>query len=141
MRPVGAVVLDNEAVQALLDVRHRKHRRVLAALEVVTSRPAAGTDLPRVVVPTSVRVEAGWDRRARGAATINRLRVDDAALDAAVADGAARIRAALGLSVADAHIAAILERGPGPFAVLTSDVEDVRRIAAHLDIGVNVVAL
>lgn len=130
------MVLDNEAVQALTDVRHRKHRRVIAAMDLAT--PTSG---PRLVVPTAVRVEAGWSRRSRGAAVANRFRVEDDPLGPATADAAADIRVALRLSVADAHLAAVLTIGQGPFAVLTSDVDDVRRIAAHLDVAVTVVGL
>lgn len=140
MRPVRTVLLDNEAVQALLDKRHRKHRRVLSALEVATPARAAGTP-PQVVVPTCVRVEAGWDRRASTSAAVNMLRIRDESLDPSAADRAARIRAALRLSVADAHLAAVLQGSPGPCAVLTSDVDDLRRIAAHLDLPVTVVGL
>lgn len=138
MKHVRTVVLDNEAVQALIDVRHRKHRRALAVLEAMAARPSAP---PRLVVPTAVRVEAGWDRRAARAAVVNRLRVEDAPLDRQHADRAAAVRAAMGVSVADAHIAAVLDGMEGPLAVLTSDVEDVRRIATHAGIAVTVVAL
>lgn len=134
------MVLDNEAVQALTDVRHRKHRRVIAAMDLAT--PTSGPTPPRLVVPTAVRVEAGWSRsRSRGAAVANRFRVEDDPLGPATADVAADIRVALRLSVADAHLAAVLKIGQGPFAVLTSDVDDVRRIAAHLDVAVTVVGL
>ena len=55
------VVLDNEAVQALADPAHRKHRRVLAVVEAVAARHLRRSGSVRLVVPTSVRVEAGWD--------------------------------------------------------------------------------
>ncbi|MDN5860143.1 MAG: hypothetical protein L0H84_16135 [Pseudonocardia sp.] len=134
-------MLDSEAVQALVDVHHRKHRRALAAIEVATPRPRTGADPPHVVVPTSVRVEAGWNRRAPGAAPANRTRVEDHPLGSDVADRAAVLRGDLRISVADAHLATVLATGRAPFAVLTSDVEDIRRIAAHLDAAVTVVAL
>jgi hypothetical protein len=130
------LVLDDEAVQALRDPRHRKHRRVLAVVESAVGRGADGP-----VVPTAVRVEAGWDRRARGAAGINRLRVADVPLDRPAADVGASCVAALGVSVADAHLAAVLAALPAPCAVLTSDPDDLRRIAAHLDLPVTVVPL
>lgn len=141
MKHVRTFVLDNEAVQALLDSRHRKHRRSLLAVEVVTPRRGATWEPPTVIVPTAVRVEAGWSRRTAGAASINRLPVDDHALDTTTADRAATLRSALRVSVADAHIAAVLETAPGPLAVLTSDVDDVRRIAAHLGADATVIAL
>ena len=132
MTPVRTVVLDNEAVQALLDVGHPKNRRALAVIEAVASRNERRAGTVRLVVPTSVRVEAGWVRRAPRAAAINRLRFDDLVLDAETADTAARIRAALPLSVADAHLAATLGGMPGPHAVVTSDAGDTAAIARHL---------
>lgn len=132
------LVLDNEAVQALRDPVHRKHRRALAFVEAMVARGRGGA---APVVPTAVRVEAAWDRRAAGAAPINRLRVTDAVLDRASADCAAALVAALRISVADAHTGAVVATMPAPCAVLTSDVDDVGRIARHLDLPVTVVAL
>lgn len=133
------VLLDNEAVQALLDPRHRRHRAAVAAVQASVARNLRERSF-RLAVPTAVRVESGWDRRSADVAGINRLRVDDAPLDGPVADRAAAIRRALAVSVADAHLGAVLPAGE-PVAVLTSDVEDVRRMADHLGVAVNVVAL
>lgn len=141
MSRARSVVLDNEAVHAMLDPDHRKHRRVLAVVEAVTARSLRRAGSARLVVPTAVRVEAGWDRRAPGAAVINQLRADDAPLDRPVADHAAGVRRALGVSVADAHLAAVIASTAGSVAVLTSDVADIRRIAGYLDADVTVVAL
>lgn len=135
-----AVVLDNEAVQALLDPSHPKHRRALAVVEAAQVRSRRTGSLP-LVVPTSVRVEAGWDRRASGAAVLNRLRVRDHALDTAAADRAAQLRADLEVSVPDAHLGIALTDLVGPHAVLTSDVGDVRRLARHMGTPTNVVRL
>ena len=135
------VVLDNEAVQALADPDHRKHRRVLAVLEAVAARNLRRAGSVRLVVPTAVRVEAGWDRRARGAAAVNRLRVADVALDAETTDQAAGMRAALAVSVADAHLGAVLETTAEPHAVLTSDRKDLRRIADHLGITPTIITV
>lgn len=139
MSRARAIVLDNEAVQALADPRHRKHRRVLAVVEALAARNLRRAGSARLVVPTAVRVEAGWDRRAAGAATLNRLRTEDAPLDTVTADRAARVRTALEVSVADAHIAASLQATTGPHAVLTSDTDDIHRIALHLGIAITVV--
>jgi hypothetical protein len=125
-------------VQALRDPAHRKHRRALAFLEAMVARGRGGA---APVVPTAVRVEAAWDRRVAGAATINRFRVTHAVLDRLGADRAATLVAALRISVADAHLGAVMATTPAPCAVLTSDVDDIRRIAAHLDVPVTVVAL
>ena len=141
MKEARTLVVDNEAVQALVDATHRKHRRVLAAVEVTAARNLRRAGSVRLVVPTAVRVEAGWDRRARRSAAINRLRVEDIPLDRHAADTAAAVVAALGVSVADAHLASVLRTTPGPHAVLTSDRADVRRIAAHVGAAVNIVVV
>lgn len=135
------VVLDNEAVQALANPRHRKHQKALGFVQGISRRNVRRKTQVRVVVPTSVRVEAGWDRTHSRAAAINRLHIVDAPLDGAAADRAARIRAALGVSVADAHLGAVLEATPGPHAVLTSDVDDVRRMSEHLGTPVRIVTI
>ena len=57
------VLLDNEAVQALRDPAHRKHRRVLAEVEFAFKRVVRTLPVS-VAVPAAVRVEAGWDRTA-----------------------------------------------------------------------------
>lgn len=139
MKQPQTVVLDNEAVQALIDVAHRTHRRVLAVVEATSARNLLRAGSVRLVVPAAVRVEAGWDRRAKRSAAINRLRIDDHALDRQAADTAADTVTALGVSVADAHLASVLTSTPGPHAVLTSDGADVRRIASHVRRSVNVV--
>ena len=55
------VVLDNEAVHALSDPFHKKHVRVISHVRMVAGRKGRGRPAA-VVVPTAVRVEAGWDR-------------------------------------------------------------------------------
>lgn len=123
-----ALVLDNEAVQALQSATHPKHRVVLAHLAAVLGRRGRGAGAT-TVVPTAVRVEAGWVRSAPGAAAIIRFRVVDHTLDATTADVAARIaRASTALSVADAHIgAAVLDLTDHDVVVLTSDPRDITR--------------
>jgi len=82
------------------------------------------------VVPTSVRVEAGWDRTQPQAAAINRLRVVDHTLDAAAANIAATIAEGLAVSVADAHVGAVIQSLPhDEVVVLTSDPDDITRVA------------
>lgn len=134
------LVLDNEAVQALLDPEHRGHRRAVTAVQAAVARTLRGTPPVRLVVPTAVRVEAGWDRREPQTAPINRLRAIDAVLDGPAADRAAAIRRVLRVSVADAHLGVTLPVAE-PSTVLTSDVDDIRRIAAHLGLAVTVIAL
>ena len=55
------VILDNEAVQALQDPAHPKHRQVVGHAQVVASRKRRAIAI-QMVVPTTVRVEAAWDR-------------------------------------------------------------------------------
>lgn len=135
------VVLDTEFVTALQDQRHREHRTALEYVEGANARNRRRAGPVRVLIPTAVRVEAGWDRRAPAAAAINRLPIADHPLDGSATDRAAALRAALGVSVADAHLGAALTTTPGPHTVITSDVPDVERIAGELGIPVVVVRL
>jgi predicted nucleic acid-binding protein len=135
------VVLDNEAIQALMDPHHRKHRQIVTYVEAASARNVRRAGWMRLIVPTTVRVEAAWDRRAPSAARINKMNIADAALDRQTADRAAKICSALGLSATDAHLAAVLGNAEGPHSVVTSDKKDVRRIAAHLGIAVDIVSV
>ncbi len=133
------VVLDNEAVQALLDRRHRRHRLVVSLVEFTAARGRKPGG-PAPLVPTGVRVEAGWDRQSARAASINRLHVTDVPLDRHEADRAARLVRQLRVSVADAHLGATMA-AVGTCTVVTSDVDDVRRMAEYLDVPVRIVPL
>ena len=141
MSQVKTVLLDNEAVQALADPGHRKHRQVIAVVEALAARNLRRVGSVRLVVPTAVRVEAGWNRRSPKGAVLNRLRVGDEPLDGDAADRAAGVRAALAISVADAHLAATLMATTKPHAILTSDPDDLRRIAKHLGVNLTVVTI
>jgi hypothetical protein len=133
------VLLDNEAVQALRDPAHRKHRRVVGEVEFAFKR-AVRTLRVRVAVPAAVRVEAGWDRTAPAWAFINRFPIADIPLDTTHADAAAGIAKRTGVSVADAHLGAAIQGAAGDqVMVLTSDPGDMRRAAEGR--LVNVVAL
>lgn len=140
MSPPRTVVLDNEAVQALGTTDHPKHAQVIAHVQVVAQRKRKTIDLD-VVVPTAVRVEAGWDRRAPTAALINHLRIADTSLDAASANVAGDLVARLGVSVADAHIGAtvrtVVDRGA--VAIITSDPGDM--VAVSDPIAVTIVTI
>jgi hypothetical protein len=133
------VVLDNEAVQALASPRHPKHQRVLGHMEAVErrKRQAAAVSL---VVPTAVRVEAGWDRTSAQWAFLNRLRIMDIPLDVVHANAAAAIHEQARVSVADAHIGAIVQPSPNVgITVLTGDPADIRKVAG--DCPITVVAI
>jgi predicted nucleic acid-binding protein len=123
------VVLDNEAVQALQDPAHPKHRRVVSQAQVVASRKRHAATI-QMVVPTAARVEAGWDRTSAAWVFPNRLRIADIPLDAAQASTAAAIRNRTGVSVADAHLGAVIRSASASqITVVTSDPRDMRLVA------------
>ncbi len=137
-----SIVLDNEAVQALFDPTHRKHRAVLAHLEVRNQRQRRRQVVVQVLVPVAVRVEAGWDRTAPTAADINRISAAvDIDLRHAGADRAVQLRQATSVSVVDATVGQAAEAAPQPAVVLTSDTGDMTRLAAALEGDVRVVGI
>lgn len=137
---VRHLVLDNEAAQALSCVRTGDQQRA-AVVEAIMA--ANG----RVVVPTAVRVEAGWRRRDHGAANANRLVGNDVPLDRADADRAVQLRRLVpAASVVDTTVAVAAERVAADVAssvveVLTSDVADISALAAHVQVRMDVVSL
>jgi hypothetical protein len=123
------VILDGEAVTALRDTRHGRHGEVVSQLQVIALRKRRAASI-NAVVPTSVRVESGWDRRSPAWAFANGLRIVDAGLDNAAANLAATIRVTSHVSVADAHIGAVIQATPAQqITVLTSDPDDIRMVA------------
>jgi len=84
------LVLDNEAVQALAQVTHGKHRTVVAHVAGVVARRRRGSTAT-AVVPTAVCAAAGWDRSEPRAVAIDRFRIADHALDTPTANIAAGI--------------------------------------------------
>src|SRR2546428_508563 len=88
-------------------VWRRQPRRFGAQAQVVAQRKRRAASI-EVVVPTAVRVEAGWDRTASAWAFPNRLRINDMPLDSVHANTAAAIRNPTGVSVADAHLGAAI---------------------------------
>lgn len=138
MRRARTIILGNEAVQALADPDHGKHRRILATVEAAASRNLHRAGSVSLVVPAAVQVEAGWDRKEPRTAALNRLRAERPALVGDVADTAADVVSTIGVSVADAHLTATLGSTPGPHAVVTSDEPDVRRGAEYVGVTVTV---
>lgn len=133
------VVLDNEAVRALRDPAHPKHRQVVSQVQVVASRKRRA-DAIGVVVPTTVRVEAGWDRTLPTWSFPNQLRITDASLDTASANSAATIRVRTGVSVADAHLGAVMQSASATqITIITSDPRDMRQIAGNADVTIVVI--
>jgi len=130
------IVLDNEAVQALSDPSHKKHVHVLSHVRLVADRKSRGLSIT-VVVPTTVRVEAGWDRTVPAWAFLNGLRIGDITLDGWNANIAAGIRQDARVSVADAHIGAVIQVATAwKVTVITSDPGDIRRVAAGKEVNV-----
>jgi len=127
--PMTVVILDSEAVSALHSTG-TKRRLVLALLETARAgrqRPTTRT----FIVPTTVRVEAGWDRTAPASAGANRHPIMDHVLDGQHANVAARIREQLKVSPADAHIGAAISSYPSgvEIAVITSDPDDIAAVS------------
>lgn len=130
------VVLDCEAIQALRDPGHPKHRRVVSHAQVVASRKRRAVAI-QIVAPTAVRVEAGWDRTSPAWVFTNRLRITDSPLDTASANTAAGIRDRTGVSVADSHLGAVIESAlHDQITVVTSDPDDMRLVAGDKNITV-----
>ncbi len=130
------VVLDCEAIQALQGPGHPKHRRVVSHAQVVASRKRRAVAI-QMVVPTAVRVEAGWDRTSPAWVFPNRLRIADSPLDMANANTAAGIRDRTGVSVADSHIGSVIQSAPhSQITVVTSDPGDMRLVAGDKKITV-----
>lgn len=130
------IVLDNEAVQALADPSHAKHRRVLSHVQVATGRRRRAVQVS-LAVPTAIRAEAGWDRTSPSWAFLNHLRIADVPLDTEQANSVARIRAAEKISVPDAHVGAVIQASSATeVTVLTSEPGDIRRAAGDRKITV-----
>ena len=132
--PVRHLVLDNEAASTLLSTVWHDRKRA----EVMASVMAANG---RCVVPTAVRCEARWSRTDRLAAGANRLVPDDDLLERRGADRNVELqRAVPSASLVDASVAVAVERLPDAEVVeiLTSDPEDLRKLADHLDGRVDV---
>ncbi len=86
---------------------------------------------------TAVRVEAGWNRASPAWAFPNQLRIADIPLDAASASNAAAIRNRTGVSVADAHLGAVIQAASADqITVVTSDPADMRLVAGDRDITI-----
>jgi len=130
------VVLDCEAIQALRDPSHPKHRRVVSHTQVVASRKRRAVAI-QMMVPTAVRVEAGWDRTSPMWVFTNRLRIADSPLDTASANTAAAIRDRTGVSVADSHLGAVIQSAPhDQITAVTSDPGDMRPVAGDKSITI-----
>lgn len=134
--PRRRLVLDATAAGALRSTERQDRHRAAVVLAIAAAD--AGT-----TVPTSVRVEVGWDRRSPAWSGADRLVRHDDALDTAAADLAAAtldpapVRSGRAPSVADRHVAVAAHRcaSRGDVTVvdvLTSDAGDVRAMLDRL---------
>lgn len=137
--PPATVVLDNEALQALADPRHRKHQVMLEKIAAVKYESGRGASV-RVVTPTAVRVEAHVSRQGAGTATLGRFRVQDISLDSTRADRCVALAVAAAATAVDATVAeaAESEARTRRVSVYTSDVGDLTRLVGHVDNSVRV---
>ncbi|MCL2848720.1 MAG: hypothetical protein FWE61_01585 [Micrococcales bacterium] len=115
------IVLDNEAVQALMDRHHPKHARVLAHLAAAAHTQ---TSAP-LEVPATVMVEAGWDRSDPRLAELNRLHPLVDPLDEQRSRECVHLMGRRRAGVVDTHVAALANCRPDPVTVLTSDRDDL----------------
>jgi hypothetical protein len=143
------LVLDATAAGALRSTKHEDRHRAAVILAIAAAD--AGT-----VVPTSVRIEVGWDRRSPAWSGADRLVPHDDVLDTEVADLAAATldRApdpvadrgvhaggrSRGPSVADRHVAVAAHRQARRpevtvVEVLTSDAADISAVLHRLPKG------
>jgi hypothetical protein len=98
---------------------------------VVTDRKRRAEPI-RVVVPTAIRVEAGWDRTAPDGAFPNHLRIADVSPRPPFKP--------TGVSVADAHLGSVADSASDDHVtVITSDPGDARTVVG--DTGITVVTL
>jgi hypothetical protein len=80
-------------------------------------------------VPTTVRVEAGWDRTSVAWAFPNRLRIIDVQLDQTHGNAAAAFRRRSGVSAAEAHLGAVIRSTSATqVTVVTGDPEAIQLI-------------
>jgi len=135
--PVRHLVLDNEAVSALLATasKHAKRAQVLEAIMAANGR---------TLVPTAVRCEARWDRTQQASAAANLHVREDDPLDALAANRNVQLRTVVpAASLVDAVVVVSAERLPDGDVVeiLTSDPRDIAALAGHADALIDVRAL
>jgi hypothetical protein len=132
--PVRHLILDNEAVSALLATtpQHAERAQVLEAIMAANGR---------TVVPTAVRCEALWDRTQQMSAAANLHVKDDDPLDRAAADRNVQLRKAVpAASLVDASVIVSAERlgGGDVVEVLTSDPGDLAALAGHAEATIDI---
>ena len=133
------MLLDNHAVTVMRDAAHPEHRRILAMMTGIAKRKSRGATTT-IGIPTTIRIEADWDRQLPGAAAINQLPIPDIALAASMINSAASLHSALpSLSVPDSHLGIAMSTSTPPVAVVTGDDEDVKAMSDYLNSPVTIV--
>jgi hypothetical protein len=133
------VILGSEAVKALGDPDHPRHRQIVSHLQIVASRKRRAEAI-QVAVPTAVRIEAGWDHASQSWAFPTRLRIADVPLDQAHGNTAAAIRSSAAVSVAEAHLGAVIQSTSATqVTVVTGDPESLRLFAADRSVTIVVI--
>lgn len=122
------VIIDTEAAAALLGNAPNKIERVMKYIDASKGRRRRNPNATTILVPTTVRVEAHWDRTKPNAANANRLVSQDHELGTEAANRAARLADAHNVSPADAHIGAIAADRHQDVTVLTSDPGDMEAV-------------
>ena len=135
--PVRHLVLDNEAVSALLATapQHTERAQVLEAIMAANGR---------TVVPTAVRCDALWDRTQHASAAANLHVKDDDPLDPTAANRNVQLRKVVpAASLVNASVVVSAERltGGDVVEVLTSDPGDLSALAGHTDVNIDVRSL
>lgn len=110
-------VLEGIAQQTVLEQHYLDHPELRSSLAQGRKTRGQTTD---AVVPSTVRIEADWDRRDSGAAVINRFPVRDAHLDSESIDFAAQIHGTLEVSVPGSHLGAVMQRATRPLTLLSA---------------------
>lgn len=131
---MSAVVLDNEALQAVADLRSPKHTRTLAYLKAAALDARRRKQHTRVFTPTVVRLEAGLSRHSPGNVGLGLFRVRDVPLDSDRVEQALALPSAQRVSPADAAVAELASSLPGDVVVLTSDGADLEMLLRDSDV-------
>ena len=122
------VIVDTEAAAALLGNAPNKVDRVIKYVDASKGPRRRNPNATTILVPTTVRIEARWDRTKPNAASANRLVGQDHELGTQAANAAAQLADVHNVSPADAHIGAIAAEMPRDVTVLTSDPDDIKAV-------------
>lgn len=126
--------------RALADPSHRRHVSTMAMIRAarVLRASSASAGRPRVVMPATVRVEAGLPAQGSVAPYLEQLAMETPLLSEAQVAEAAALVGALDVSPGHAHIGVELKTGD---VVLDAQPNEIRRLLDHLGVeGVHIIA-